>query len=485
MELSGLDIKTLHEMLKKKEIIPLDIVESVFKRIDSVEDKIRAYITLNHERALTDAKDALQRIEKGEITPITGIPVAIKDNICTKGIKTTCASRILENFIPPYESTVTMRLKEAGYILTGKTNMDEFAMGSSTENSAFFTTKNPWDPGRVPGGSSGGSAAAVAADECIASLGSDTGGSIRQPAAFCGVVGLKPTYGRVSRYGLVAFASSLDQIGPITKTVWDAAIMMNIISGNDPYDSTSAPYPVKDFTENLDKDIKGLRIGLPQEYFIEGLDKEVKERVLDAVKRLESLGAIIEKVSLPHTGYAVATYYILATSEASSNLARYDGVKYGLRVKGDDLIDMYMKTRSNGFGDEVKRRIMLGTYALSSGYYEAYYRKAQQVRTLIKRDFEDAFKKVDVCITPTTPTPPFRIGEKIDDPLQMYLSDIFTISVNLAGVPAISIPCGFTSDGLPVGLQIIGRHFDEETILRVAYNYEQTEEWYKRKPLIK
>lgn len=485
MELFRLDIKTLYEMLKKKEITPLEIVESVFKRVESVEDKTKAYITLDYDNAVKDAKDALQRIEKGDITPLTGIPLAIKDNICTKGIRTTCASKILENFLPPYESTVTSRLKEAGYVLVGKTNMDEFAMGSSTENSAFFTTRNPWDLERVPGGSSGGSAAAVSADECIASLGSDTGGSIRQPAAFCGVVGLKPTYGRVSRYGLVAFASSLDQIGPITKTVSDSALLMNIIGEHDPYDSTSAPYPQKDFTESIHKDIRGLKIGIPEEYFVEGLDRNVKERVLDAVKRLESLKAQVEKVSLPHTGYAVATYYILATSEASSNLARYDGVKYGLRLEGTDLIDLYMKTRSKGFGDEVKRRIMLGTYALSSGYYEAYYRKAQQVRTLIKRDFDEVFKKVDVCITPTTPTPPFRIGEKVEDPLQMYLSDIFTISVNLAGVPAISIPCGFTAEGLPVGLQIIGRHFDEETILRVAYAYEVSTQWYKKKPPIR
>lgn len=422
---------------------------------------------------------------EGKATPLTGIPIAVKDNICTAGIRTTCASRILENFIPPYESTVTQRLKKAGYILTGKTNMDEFAMGSSTENSAFGVTKNPWDISRIPGGSSGGSAAAVAADECIAALGSDTGGSIRQPAALCGVVGLKPTYGMVSRFGLVAFASSLDQIGPITKTVYDAALIMNFIAGHDPKDSTSAPYPPKDFTRDLGRDIKGLKIGIPEEYFIEGTDKEVKDAVLSAVKILEDMGAVAIRISLPHTGYAVATYYILATSEASSNLARYDGVKYGLRIRGEDLIDMYMKTRSEGFGEEVKRRIMLGTYALSSGYYEAYYRKAQQVRTLIKKDFEDAFKSVDVIITPTSPTPAFKIGERISDPLKMYLSDIFTISVNLAGIPAISIPCGFSSENLPIGLQIMGKHFDEETILQVAYAYEQATGWYRRKPELK
>jgi len=484
-DLFRLDIKTLNDLLLKNEIRPAEIVESVYKQIERVEPSVKAYITLTYEEALKQANRAEELIKEGKTTILTGIPFAIKDNICTKDIRTTCASRILENFIPPYESTVTERLKSAGYILIGKTNMDEFAMGSSTENSAFFTTRNPWDLTRIPGGSSGGSAAAVAADECIASLGSDTGGSIRQPAALCGVVGLKPTYGAVSRYGLIAFASSLDQIGPITKTVWDSAAIMTYIGGHDPKDSTSAPYPPKDYTTSIGKEIKGVKIGIPEEYFIEGMDPEVKDAVLEAVKLLEGMGSEIINISLPHTGYAVATYYILATSEASSNLARYDGVKYGLRIKGENLIDMYMKTRSKGFGDEVKRRIMLGTYALSSGYYEAYYKKAQQVRTLIKRDFDEAFKKVDVLITPTSPTPAFKIGEKISDPLQMYLSDIFTISVNLAGVPAISIPCGFSSENLPIGLQIIGRPFEEETILNIAYCYEQSTEWHKRKrPLI-
>jgi aspartyl-tRNA(Asn)/glutamyl-tRNA(Gln) amidotransferase subunit A len=357
-------------------------------------------------------------------------------------------------------------------------------MGSSTENSGFHATRNPWDLERIPGGSSGGSAAAVAADECIAALGSDTGGSIRQPAALCGVVGLKPTYGRVSRYGLVAFASSLDQIGPITKNVRDAAIVMNIISGHDPLDSTSAPLPAPDFTASLGKDMKGLKLGVPKEYFIEGIEREVEIRVKDAIKKLESLGAIPVEISLPYTGYAVATYYILATSEASSNLARYDGVKYGFRAGGKDLMDMYMNTRAQGFGAEVKRRITLGTYALSSGYYEAYYKKAQQVRTLIKQDFEKAFQQVDVIVTPTYPTAAFKLGEKIADPLQMYLSDICTISVNLAGVPGISIPCGFTTKDLPVGLQLIGKHFDEESILKVAYAYEQATEWHKRRPTL-
>ncbi len=477
-----LDIKTLSNLLLKKEIRPVEVVESVFKQIEKAEPSVKAYITLTSDEAIKQAHLAEGLISEGKATILTGIPFAIKDNICTRGIRTTCASRILENFIPPYESTVTERLKDSGYILLGKTNMDEFAMGSSTENSAFFTTRNPWDFMRIPGGSSGGSAAAVAADECIASLGSDTGGSIRQPAALCGVVGLKPTYGAVSRYGLIAFASSLDQIGPITKTVWDSAAIMTYIAGHDPRDSTSAPYPPKDYTARIDRDIKGVKIGIPEEYFIEGMDMEVRDAVLEAVRLLNSMGAEIINISLPHTGYAVATYYILATSEASSNLARYDGVKYGLRIEGENLIDMYMKTRSKGFGDEVKRRIMLGTYALSSGYYEAYYKKAQQVRTLIKRDFDEAFQKVDVIITPTSPTPAFKIGEKVSDPLQMYLSDIFTISVNLAGVPAISIPCGFSSDNLPIGLQIIGRPFEEETILNIAYCYEQSTEWHKRKP---
>lgn len=468
--------------IDKGEITPSDLTNDVLKRISSVEEKIRAYVTVNSEDALIQAKAAGERLKQGGKQALTGIPIAVKDNICTEGIRTTCSSKILENFIPPYESSVTEKIKESGYILIGKTNLDEFAMGSSTENSAFGSTRNPWDISRVPGGSSGGSAAAVAADMCIAALGSDTGGSIRQPAAFCGVVGLKPTYGRVSRYGLVAFASSLDQIGPITKTVKDSAILLNIISGYDPYDSTSANLPVPDYTSVLGESIKGLKIGIPKEFFAKGLDSEVEDSVKKAIKELESLGALPVEISLPHTGYAVAVYYILATSEASSNLARYDGVKYGLRVEGEDLLDMYMKTREAGFGAEVKRRIILGTYALSSGYYDAYYKKAQQVRTLIKQDFDKAFEKVDAIVTPTTPTPAFKAGEKTDDPLQMYLADIFTISVNLAGVPGISIPCGFTSNNLPVGLQIIGKQFDEETILKISYAYEQSTDWHKKKP---
>lgn len=487
MDLYRLTIAGVRALLDKKEISVRDMLDSVFRRIDAVDDRVRAFVTVTREKAFGTAEGIQEQINRQGTSgrsPVLGVPIAVKDNMCTRGILTTCSSNMLHNFIPPYESTVTARLSDHGYVLAGKTNLDEFAMGSSTENSGFFTTRNPWDFERIPGGSSGGSAAAVAADECIAALGSDTGGSIRQPAALCGVVGLKPTYGRVSRYGLVAFASSLDQIGPLTKNVRDSALLMNIIAGHDPLDSTSAPVPLPDFTAVLDRDMKGIKIGIPKEYFIEGMHAEVLAAVREAIRQLESLGAVPVEVSLPHTGYAVATYYVLATSEASSNLARYDGVKYGFRAKGRDLMDMYVNTRAQGFGTEVKRRIMLGTYALSSGYYEAYYRKAQQARTLIKKDFEDAFNRVDVLVTPTSPTAAFKIGEKTADPLQMYLSDIFTISVNLAGVPAISIPCGFTSDNLPVGVQLIGKHFDEEAILQVAHAYEQSTDWHRRKPAL-
>jgi aspartyl-tRNA(Asn)/glutamyl-tRNA(Gln) amidotransferase subunit A len=482
MELHTLDISELRRRLDRREISVRDIVDSVYARIEAVEGSVKAYVTLTREEAVKMADSAQKRIDEGHPGPLLGIPMAIKDNMCTKGIRTTCSSRMLENFIPPYESTVTSKLREQGYILIGKTNLDEFAMGSSTENSGFHTTRNPWDTTRIPGGSSGGSTAAVAADECIAALGSDTGGSIRQPASLCGVIGLKPTYGRVSRYGLVAFASSLDQIGPITKNVADCAILLNVISGRDSLDSTSASVDVPDFTRVLGHDIKGVKVGVPKEYFVEGMDEGVLVSIRQAVKQLETLGALPVEISLPHTDYATATYYLLATSEASSNLARYDGVKYGFREMDRDLLEMYMKTRARGFGAEVKRRIMLGTYALSSGYYDAYYKKAQKVRTLIKRDFEEAFKTVDVIVTPTSPTAAFKVGEKAEDPLQMYLSDIFTISVNLAGVPGISVPCGFTRDNLPVGLQLIGKHFDEETILKVAHAFEQSTDWHKRKP---
>ncbi len=482
VKLNELTISDARRLLDNREIAPREIVDDTYARIRRVEDSVGAFITLTQDAAYKMADAAEEAVVSGRAALLTGIPIAIKDNMCTKGILTTCASKILANFIPPYESTVTGRLARQNYVLVGKTNLDEFAMGSSTENSSFHTTKNPWNLECVPGGSSGGSAAAVAADECIAALGSDTGGSIRQPAALCGIVGLKPTYGRVSRYGLVAFASSLDQIGPITKNVTDAAIMMNVIAGHDPYDSTSAPVDVPDFALSLGRDIKGLKIGIPKEYFVEGMDKDVEDAVRAAINKLESLGAVVVDVSLPHTGYAVAAYYILATSEASSNLARYDGVKYGFRAEGKDLLDMYVNSRAQGFGPEVKRRIMLGTYALSAGYYDAYYKKAQQVRTLIKQDFDNAFTQADVIVTPTSPSAAFRIGEKSTDPLQMYLSDIFTISINLAGVPAMSIPCGFTKANLPVGLQVIGRHFDEEAIFRVAYAYEQSTDWHTRRP---
>jgi aspartyl-tRNA(Asn)/glutamyl-tRNA(Gln) amidotransferase subunit A len=405
--------------------------------------------------------------------------------MCVTGIKTTCASKILEGFVPPYDATVVARLRAAGAVFMGKTNMDEFAMGSSTENSAFGTTKNPWARDRIPGGSSGGSAAAVAADECLGALGSDTGGSIRQPAACCGVVGFKPTYGRVSRYGLVAFASSLDQIGPFAKDVEDCALLLNAIAGHDANDSTSADVPRPDYTAELKTGVRGLRVGVPKEYFIPGMNRDVEAAVKDAIRALEREGARIEDVSLPNTEYAVAVYYLLATAEASSNLARYDGVRYGYRAKAPtNLMDLYSRSRAEGFGPEVKRRIMLGTYALSSGYYDAYYVKAQRVRTLIKRDFDRAFERVDVIATPTAPTPAFRIGEKTQDPLQMYLSDIFTISVNLAGVPALSMPCGFSGEGLPIGLQLIGKPFAESTILRAAAAYERVTDWTTKKPAI-
>ena len=472
-----------HEHLIKKSFSSLELTQSLYRRIKAVDSKVAAYLTLTEEAAYQQARQADDRIARMEgVTELTGIPLALKDILCTKSIRTTCASKILSNFSPSYDATVVAKLRESGAVFLGKANMDEFAMGSSTENSGFNITRNPWDLNRIPGGSSGGSAAAVAADECIASLGSDTGGSIRQPAACCGVVGFKPTYGRVSRFGLVAFASSLDQIGPVTKDVTDCAILMNSISGHDTNDSTSVNVTVPDYRKALVNDVKGMKLGIPKEYFVEGMDRDVERAVWEAIKHLEKCGASIKEVSLPHTEYAVATYYIICTAEASSNLARYDGVKYGHRAKGyDGLIDMYANTRAEGFGPEVKRRIMLGTYVLSAGYYDAYYRKAQQVRTLIKGDFDRAFKDFDALLTPTSPTPAFMIGEKMKDPLQMYLSDILTIPVNLAGLPGVSIPCGFSNGGLPIGLQIIGKHFDEETILRVAYSYEQRTDYHLKR----
>ncbi|MGQ9509143.1 MAG: Asp-tRNA(Asn)/Glu-tRNA(Gln) amidotransferase subunit GatA [Thermodesulfobacteriota bacterium] len=484
MDLSLLTIHELHTLLINKEVTSREVTEALFRHIKKVEPKIQAYLLLTEEEAFRQAEEVDKSLSCGKkIGYLAGIPIGLKDILCTKGIRTTCASKILANYIPFYDATVVRKLKEAGAVFLGKLNMDEFAMGSSTENSGFQITRNPWNLDRIPGGSSGGSAAAVAADECIAALGSDTGGSIRQPASCCGVVGMKPTYGRVSRYGLVAFASSLDQIGPITKDVEDCAIMMNAISGHDPLDSTSVNREVPDYKQFLTKDIKGIRIGIPKEYFIEGIDPEVEKATQEAIHLFQSLGAEIKSISLPHTEYAVAVYYIICTAEASSNLARYDGVKYGFRShEYEGLIEMYMHTRAQGFGQEVKRRIILGTYVLSAGYYEAYYRKASQVRTLMKTDFEEAFQKVDVILSPTAPTPAFRIGEKVGNPLQMYLSDIFTIPVNLAGICAISIPCGFTREGLPVGLQLMGKPFDEGMLLRVAYSFEQHTDFHLRKP---
>jgi aspartyl-tRNA(Asn)/glutamyl-tRNA(Gln) amidotransferase subunit A len=478
-----LTIHEAHHLLKKRELSSLELTKAVLKRIHQVEDKVHSFITVTEDIALAQARQADVHIKAGKLSPLTGIPALIKDNMCTKGVKTTCSSKMLGNFVPPYDATVVERLKTAGIVMMGKGNMDEFAMGSSTENSAFFTTHNPWDLARVPGGSSGGSAASVAAGEAIYSLGSDTGGSIRQPAGFCSVVGLKPTYGLVSRYGLVAFASSLDQIGPLTKDVTDCALVLNVIAGHDACDSTSVDRPVPDYTKSLVPDLKGLRIGVPKEYFVKGMENGVEQVIRQAIDRLEELGAEVEwEVSLPHTPYALACYYIIAPSEAMANLARYDGVKYGFSAReAENMWDAMEKTRQYGFGPEVKRRIMLGTYALSAGYYEAYYLKAQKVRTLISREFAEAFTRYDALVTPTSPTVPFRIGEKADDPLQMYLSDVCTLPVNIAGIPGISVPAGF-ADGLPVGMQILGKSFSEETLFRVAYAYEQATGWQKRRP---
>lgn len=483
MELYRLCAHELVDLLRASRSSSAEIVSSLAERVRAVDSKVRAYVR-------TEQRLECQPVHGASSDgPLSGIPVSIKDNICTEGYPTECCSAILEGFRPPYDATVIRRLKEAGaLIVVQKTNMDEFAFGSSTENSRFGPTRNPWNLDCVAGGSSGGSAASVAADEAIMALGSDTGGSIRQPASFCGVVGLKPTYGRVSRFGLIAFASSLDQIGPLTKDVRDAALLMNAIAGHDPLDSTSADVPRPDFEASLEKGIEGIRIGIPKEYFIRGLDSGVKAILEEAVEKLKALGATCAGVSLPHTEYAVPVYYIIATAEASSNLARFDGVQYGFRsvpawrTQDSSMIAMYKHTRGRGFGDEAKRRILLGTFALSHGYYDAYYLKALKVRTLIKQDFDEVFREFDCIVTPTSPTPAFKIGEKVEDPLQMYLSDIYTISANLAGIPAISVPCGMTETGLPVGMQILGKPFDEETILRIAYAYEQATPWHTMKP---
>jgi aspartyl-tRNA(Asn)/glutamyl-tRNA(Gln) amidotransferase subunit A len=464
---------------------PTQAVTEYLARVERLDPQVRAFLTVTRDDALREAALADARFKAGAPRgPLDGVPVALKDVFCTRGVRTTCGSKILESFVPPYDATVVARLHAAGAVLLGKLNMDEFAMGSSTEHSAFFTTRNPWDLARVPGGSSGGASAVVAADLAALSLGTDTGGSIRQPAAFCGVLGMKPTYGRVSRYGLIAFASSLDQVGPFAKDVEDAALILEVIAGADPMDSTAVDVPVPDYRAALGRGIEGVRVGVPAEYFIDGMDPEVERAVREAITTLEKLGARTEPVSLPHTEYGLAAYYVIAPAEASSNLARYDGVKYGLRVSGArDLIDMYSKTRAAGFGNEVKRRVMLGTYVLSAGYYDAYYGQAQKVRTLVRRDFEQAFARVDLIVAPTTPGVAFKMGEK-EDPLQMYLNDIFTIPVNLAGLPGVSIPGGFTQTGLPIGLQLIGRAFDEATLLRAAHAYQQVTAWHTRKPLL-
>jgi aspartyl-tRNA(Asn)/glutamyl-tRNA(Gln) amidotransferase subunit A len=484
--LNQLTISELQKRLASREASAREAVQATLDQIKRVDGQVKAFLSYDEADALRQAGAVDKLIADGanaKTHPLLGAPIAIKDVLAVQGHPLNCASKILGNFISPYDATAIQKLRAAGAIVFGRLNMDEFAMGSSTENSAFFTTRNPWDTSRIPGGSSGGSAAAVAADECAAALGSDTGGSIRQPAALCGCVGLKPTYGRVSRYGLVAFASSLDQIGPFTKNVHDSALVLRALSGHDEKDSTSIPEPVPDYTAALDGSIRGLKIGLPKEYFISGLDKDVSHAVDAAVKKLQSLGAEVVEISLPHTDYAAATYYIIAPAEASANLARFDGIRYGARVNGADPIELYSRTRGQGFGAEVKRRIILGTYVLSSGYYDAFYLRAQKVRTLIRQDFIKAFEKVDAIVTPTTPTPAFKIGEKSDDPMQMYLSDIFTISCNLSGMCGISLPCGFSANPkLPIGLQLLGKPFGESTILKLAHAYEQSTEWHTQKP---
>ncbi len=488
MELCQLTIHDARDRLVAREISAVELTEAVLERILALDNEVKAYLALTPETALEQARAADERRAAGEDNPLLGIPLAIKDVLCTRGIPTTCGSRILEDFRPPYDAAAVARLKAAGAVILGKTNTDEFAMGSSTENSAYFTTRNPWDLERVPGGSSGGSAAAVAADECLGALGTDTGGSVRQPASLCGIVGLKPTYGRVSRYGLIAFASSLDQIGVLSKDVTDAALLLEAIAGHDPRDSTSMDVPYNGGWQDSNglKDgngLEGVRVGVPREYFVPGLQPEVEAAVRAAVDALAGLGAEVREVSLPHSDYALAVYYLIAPAEASANLARYDGVRYTTRVEdGGGPNAMYKATRGQGFGPEVKRRIMLGAYALSTGYYDDYYLKAQKARTLIKSDFDAAFEQVDVLVAPVTPTTAFRIGEKVDDPLQMYLSDIFTLSMNLAGTCGLSLPCGFDGEGLPIGLQVMGPAFGEERVLRVAYAYERATEWHGRRP---
>lgn len=480
--LPSLTIHAAHHKLNRQEITSVELTRAILDRSDQLNPKLHAYLHLAGESALAQAQDADARRAKGEDTPLLGIPLAIKDVICVKDLPATAGSKILEGFVPPYSATAVDRLRALGAVILGKTNTDEFAMGSSTENSAYGVTHNPWDLDRVPGGSSGGSAAAVAADLCLGAFGSDTGGSVRQPAAMCGVVGIKPSYGRVSRYGLIAFASSLDQIGPFAKDVTDAAMLLSVIAGHDPLDSTSMNAPVPDYAAHFRSDLKGVKVGVPKEFFIDGMQPEVDQSIRQAIDVLKSLGADIREISLPHTDYGLPVYYLIAPAEASANLARFDGVRYGLRIDRSELWQTYRTTRGQGFGPEVKRRIMLGTYALSAGYYDAYYLKAQKVRTLIKSDFDNAFNEVDVIACPTAPTTAFKIGEKADDPLQMYLSDVFTLNQNLAGICGISLPCGFDQRGLPIGLQINGPAFGEQKMLQAAYAFEQATEWHSRKP---
>jgi len=484
MNIKNITIKETAALIKDKKISPVELTKAFLERIETVDKDLNTYITVLSDQALKTAESAENEIMKGNyLGPLHGVPIGLKDIFVMKDVAATCGSKMLENFISPYDATVTTRIKKSGAVILGKNNMDEFAMGSSNETSFFGPVRNPWNTGKVPGGSSGGSASATAAGLCTASLGTDTGGSIRQPAALCGVTGLKPTYGRVSRYGMIAFASSLDQAGPLTRSVEDAAIILNTISGRDKLDSTSVDVPVPDFTKNLNGDIKGMKIGIPKEYFVNGMDNDVERAVLKAIQDIKSLGAEIIEISLPHTKYAISTYYIIAPCEASSNLARYDGVRYGYRAPdADSLRDLFFRSRSEGFGEEVKRRIMLGTYALSSGYYDAYYLKSQKVRTLIREDFKKAWETVDVIVAPTTPETAFNINEKTDDPIKMYLSDVLTIPCNIAGIPGLSTPCGFSSDNLPIGLQILGKSFDEDSILRVAHAYEKVNNWNLKTP---
>jgi aspartyl-tRNA(Asn)/glutamyl-tRNA(Gln) amidotransferase subunit A len=485
MSICSLTLYDASKKLRRRELSSRELTGALFDRIEATDGQLHSYVTLARAGAEAAATQADNALKSGAApSRLTGLPLAVKDNFLTRGLRTTCASKILGDFMPPYDATVIARLRALGGVFIGKTNLDEFAMGSSTENSAFFPTCNPWDLSRVAGGSSGGSAAAVAADLCIAALGTDTGGSIRQPAAFCGIVGLKPTYGRVSRFGIIAFASSLDQVGPMTKDVRDAALLLEAVAGHDRADSTSVQTAVPDYCAALTGEIRNLRIGVPREYFVSGMQQDAETAVRAAIRLMEQNGARVEEISLPHSAYAVAVYYLVATAEASSNLARYDGMRFGRRREGQDLFETYLRTRAEGFGAEVKRRIMLGTYALSAGYYDAYYLKAQQVRALIRKDFNEAFRRVDAIVTPTAPTTAFKIGEKIRDPLQMYLSDVYTIAVNLAGLPALSLPCGFDAAKLPVGLQIIGKPFEEATILNLAYGYEQTTSWHSCKPAL-